>query len=213
MKKVRKIRKSGVLVYGVGVNDADYCVKPTLKDGTRTWCPYYRSWVRMLERGYCSKLKLKQPTYKDVTVCEEWHLFSNFKAWMEKQEWQGKPLDKDILIQGNRIYSPDSCMFVTVAINSLLTDNAIVRGRYPLGVSLYKPKGNFRAQINVNSKVKGLGYFETPMEAHKAWQIAKKQIIYDVTLEQTDERLKAALLFRCDQLKYDIDNGLETIKL
>lgn len=58
-----------------------------------------------------------------------------------------------------------------------------------------------------------LGNFRTPIEAHKAWQMAKKEIIYKVAQEQPDERLKDALILRCNQLQYDIDNGLETVKL
>ena len=35
----------------------------------------YKLWSDMLKRGYDEVFKLKYPTYKDVTVCEEWHNF------------------------------------------------------------------------------------------------------------------------------------------
>jgi len=39
---------------------------------------------------------------------------------MERQDWEGKHLDKDILIPGNKIYSPDRCIFVSSLINLLI---------------------------------------------------------------------------------------------
>ena len=79
--------KSGRLVYGAGINDADYVV---VKLGTievngvrkrkRVWyCPYYRVWTHMLERCYSDKYQDRKPTYKGCSVSEEWLRFSNFR--------------------------------------------------------------------------------------------------------------------------------------
>ena len=87
----------------------------------------------MLDRAYSDKYKQRQPTYRDVTVCEEWHSFMRFRAWMVEQDWEGKELDKDILFQGNKVYSPDTCVFVDKAVNLFLTDCAASRGEWPLG--------------------------------------------------------------------------------
>ena len=66
-------------------------------------------------------------SYKGVEVCEEWYNFQNFAEWCETQKFlnakdvKGKSyqLDKDILVKGNKIYSPDTCCFVPPEINSL----------------------------------------------------------------------------------------------
>jgi hypothetical protein len=105
-------------VHGVGINDADYEIHPTI-NGKKAMCKYYRSWHSMLERCYSKKVQARQPAYKGCTVCDEWLTFSNFKSWMIKQEWQGKALDKDIRVKGNKVYSPETCMFVTAKENTV----------------------------------------------------------------------------------------------
>ena len=110
------IRKKRKLIQGVGINDADYKISD---------CPYYSVWVDMIRRACDDQYKTKMPTYKDVTVCEEWKRFSIFKKWMEKQDWQGKTLDKDLLKPGNKVYSPDACCFLTDNANKFF---AVKRG-------------------------------------------------------------------------------------
>jgi hypothetical protein len=44
------------------------------------------------------------------------------------------------------------------------------------GVSFYKPLNKWRAYIYINSKIKHLGYFDTELEAHEAYQKTLKTI-------------------------------------
>jgi hypothetical protein len=99
-------------VYGVGINDADY-ITIYKSNGSTLTCPFYRRWKNMLSRCYDKKYLERNKTYKDCSVCKEWLTFSNFKAWMIKQDWRGNHLDKDITSQGNKVYSPNLCLFVT----------------------------------------------------------------------------------------------------
>ena len=131
MSKRKSNVKGKKLVYGVGINDADYAtqIKKTIgyENGKQKqkliWsCHFYEKWKSMLERCYSERFKIKFPTYKDCTVCEEWLTFSNFKSWMEEQDWQGKELDKDLLVVGNKIYSPQTCCFLTKMINTFIMD-------------------------------------------------------------------------------------------
>lgn len=200
------------LVCGVGLNDADYVVRPSV-NGKQVVCPFYNAWTHMLRRCYSEKLQERQPTYVGCSVCKEWLTFSNFKKWMQQQDWKGKQLDKDLIESGNKEYDPNSCVFISNSLNSLLVDCAAARGAFPLGVSWNKRDSKFESKIMLNGRNKHLGYFLTTKTAHAAWQIAKKDIIYSVAIEQSNERLKAALLLRCTQLQFDIDNNLETIKL
>lgn len=109
--------KKGTLVYGVGTNDADYQVAITEALGSKrviVWkCPYYQKWLNMLERVYGSD----RAAYEGVSVCESWLTFSNFRSWMEVQDWQGKELDKDVL--GSSVYGPDACLFIHKVVNTL----------------------------------------------------------------------------------------------
>lgn len=179
-------------VFGVGINDADYMVCPRINRKMLT-CPHYKVWVNMLNRCYSDKYQDKRPTYKGCSTCEEWLIFSKFKYWMVKQDWQGKCLDKDLLFQGNKIYSPETCVFVTIAINSLLTDCKATRGLWPQGVGFHKRVKKFHASIRINGKLKHIGYFDSKKEAHEAYKKEKYALIKEVALKQI-EPLRSALL-------------------
>lgn len=153
------------LVRGVGINDADYAIRT--KDGL---CPFYQRWHNMLTRCYDEKSLERQPTYKDCSVCEEWLTFSNFKAWMIKQDWQGKELDKDIANKGNKIYSPENCRFVTRRQNTDATVQPVrsTNSSGINGVSFFKALGKWRARIKIDGKDHHLGYFNSIEEAKQA---------------------------------------------
>ena len=179
----------------------------------------YKKWSAMMKRCYSEDYHVNHPTYKDCSVCEEWLTFSNFKSWMETQDWEGKDLDKDLLIYSNKMYSPNTCCFISPVINKFLTKRQNERGLYPLGVS-YRNKladmvneftSPFRARVSITTKHQThLGYFKTPEEAHRAWQKAKAALAFDLALEQTDERVKQGLMRVYEKILSDYEQGLET---
>jgi len=180
------------MIYGIGINDADYFVRPII-NGERVWCPYYRVWHDMLVRCYSERFHKLQSTYIDCEVCSEWQYFSKFKSWMEIQDWQGKHLDKDLL--GEKLYSPETCCFVPQWLNNLFNDHGRDRGEYPLGVC--QDRGKIKASIKINGKNKHLGYFDTPEapeEAHLVYLKAKKQHVYNLMKDYPDQRVKEAVL-------------------
>lgn len=195
-------------ICGVGINDADYVVNKykgiIAEDGNKKWvvvsrCPFYVVWKSMLNRGYDEKTKQKQPTYYDSSVCKEWHLFSTFKAWMETQDWQGKHLDKDILVPGNKIYSPETCIFVSRRLNSFVTDNAAARGEWPIGMHWNKKAGKFMAQCSnpLTGKNEYLGYFTTPEDAFEAWRARKlENVLKLAAVENLQDNIVEALINR-----------------
>ena len=219
------IKKGGV--YVVATNDANYVtsVQERLPNGKQklVWmCPAYVTWSSIIKRGFSYREKLKRPTYKDVTVCPEWLLFSNFRNWWVENNVRGWQLDKDILQKGNLVYGPDSCIYIPGHINSLLLDCAATRGGCPLGV--YKDNGLFKAQISMISSrtQKHLGRFNTPEQAHRAWQVGKIGAIKDAINKYTEEsnslgvfdvRIVDALNERIATLEDDIANGRETLVL
>jgi hypothetical protein len=81
-------------------------------------CPYYRKWFNMIRRCYDTNY-LYRHTYQDVSVCDDWLTFSNFRSWMMGQDWENKALDKDLLGDG-KLYSPNTCCFLPQSINNFL---------------------------------------------------------------------------------------------
>ena len=192
------------IVQGVGINNADYSIYKSEKINgkwVRVWtCPYYQKWKSMLHRCYSENYHKKKPTYIGCSVCNDWLLFSNFKLWMENQDWKGKQLDKDILVDGNKIYSPETCVFLHHKVNSFTTESNSARGEYPIGVCWNTDHLMFQAQCRNPFKSKGenLGYFESPDEAHNAWKARKLELAIELANSEfvTDERVRKALIAR-----------------
>lgn len=179
-------------IFGVGINDADYTVTPVI-DGVRVFCPFYTKWHSMLRRCYSLKALTDRPTYQGCVVCDAWLVFSNFKTWMEKQDWKGKTLDKDFFGDGS-IYSPSTCCFVELWLNTLFNARAALRGLYPIGVSKDHRINRFQAQLQINGRIKYLGLFDTPKEASIAYKKAKRQYVIDKMRDYPDQRIKRAVL-------------------
>lgn len=173
----------------VAFNDADYMVEPTI-NGKRVSCKFYRTWHHMIHRAYGNIFKLNNQTYIGVTVCESWLTFSNFKKWMESQNWHGNELDKDIINPNNKIYSPDNCCFVSSKVNLLLGNCRARRGKYPIGVYFNRVSNKFQASCSDgNGASKHLGFYKTPELAHAAWLKFKLSVIDEVIATLTDIRV------------------------
>ena len=203
--KIKKLR-TPKLVFGVGINDADYVIK---KWGTievkgkqkqkLVWeCPYYRAWKGMLMRCYSDKYQEKYPTYEGCSVSGDWLRFSNFRSWMEDQDWEGLQLDKDLLFEDNKVYSAETCVFVSSMVNLFTTDSGASRGEWLIGVNLDKRVGKFQSRCSnpFTKKQENLGYFDCEIEAHQAWLNRKLELAHLLAAEQTDDRVAKALIER-----------------
>jgi hypothetical protein len=196
-----------MLVYGKGLNDVSYTVKIWQTIGQVNgkqkqkliWiCPYYGVWQGMLKRCYSKNYQQKQPTYEGCSVCEEWLKLSGFKAWMETQDWEGKQLDKDILFIGNKVYAPETCVFVSAKTNSFMSDAGSIRGQWPIGVCWSKRHGKFMAGCRnpFTGMRENLGYFRSPEDAHQAWLKCKLDFAKQLAELQNDARVAKALIDR-----------------
>ncbi len=163
-------------VFGKGINDAWYKTRIVV-DGVIIESPAYAAWVRMLRRAYDPKHKERQPTYIGVTVCDEWLTFSNFDKWYMLNHVEGYELDKDIKIPGNKVYSPDACIYVPKCINALLNKNNNVKGKYPTGVSIRKRTGRFETSICIDNKRVFVASRGTAEEAYNEYKKAKNKEI------------------------------------
>ena len=99
----------------------------------------YQIWQHIFERCYSDEFHKNYPTYKGCEVCEEWYCYTNFKKWYDEHYYELEnervELDKDILIKGNRIYSPETCIFVPKKINIIFSRNNPKENGLPRGVS------------------------------------------------------------------------------
>lgn len=152
---------------------------------SKTHFKIYYTWNGMLERCYSEKLQKKRPTYIDCTVDTGWCNFQNFAKWFEENYKENQHLDKDILIKGNKIYSPDTCAFVPQQINYLFVKCNSKRGKYPIGV--FKRGNRFKVQMNINSIQVHLGLFNTPEEAFQTYKTAKEKYIKEVANKYKDQ--------------------------
>jgi hypothetical protein len=154
------------MVYGQGIYDGDIVVRPT----GGVMHPAYMKWMAMLGRCYCPVQQKRDPSYEGVTVCEEWKLFSNFYAWLQTWDnWDNLELDKDII--GGRVYSPSTCLMISPELNKFLSYQK-KQGKLA-GCYYEKSREKYKANINIDGKVKTLGRFETELDAHLCWLRAK----------------------------------------
>lgn len=128
-------------LFGVGVfGDGD---RKGVVNGKTT--KEYMFWHGMHRRCYDPKYHEIYPSYIDCEVREEWQNFQVFCDWYDKNKptEQGRwELDKDILVEGNRIYSPDACVFVRSAENNEKCRAKVFKFKNPNGevVEIYNLK-------------------------------------------------------------------------
>lgn len=153
---------SAALVYGFGINDVPIRWIGNSKP------QFYQTWCGMLARCYSPQYLDLYPTYRDCHVDPRWLNLSCFKAWMDNQKYEGMVLDKDLLVPGNRIYSPETCLFIPAWVNSLLANLSSKRRTLPMGVGLCGKR--FKASYKSFGKVVFIGAFDNPEEAHVAYR-------------------------------------------
>lgn len=155
---------------GVGKHSAYQDGKPTKA---------YLVWSSMLARCYSIKSLAENPTYVDCSVSDEWLNFQNFAQWCSQQgkdpSWQ---LDKDILVTGNRIYSPKACRLVPRILNTLVSVPQRTDSKLPLGVS--ERNGMFYASLKAAGSTISYGPYPMPNLAFAAYRRAKKAHLLEV---------------------------------
>lgn len=173
----------------------------------------YSVWRGMIDRCYNSNSK-QYHCYggRGVTVCEEWHNYSNFEKWYDTnfytlESGERVEIDKDILVDDNKIYSPTTCIFAPKQINTMFIDGGSSKKKkndLPIGVYYDKEKKKYRSEIDIKGKAKKLGTFNTPEEAEAVYLKAKSEYIKqmaeeykEVIPEQLYKRLLELASFCC----------------
>lgn len=118
----------------------------------------------------------RNPTYIGCTMSENFKNFQFFAEWCQAQIGYGKPkydIDKDILVQGNKEYHEDKCVFVPHPLNSFLVANDSRRGKYPQGIHLASC-GQLKVNVCVNGTMQHIGIYKTEQAAYAAYKQAKE---------------------------------------
>ena len=183
-------------VHTVGINDAKYMVSIEV-NGKKLICPAYKAWANMLCRSYSERYHDIQPTYSNVSVCDEWHRFIAFREWWVKNQVDGYAMDKDIVGDGME-YNKHSCIFVPSWLNNFITDRGASRGRYKIGVSLDKRSGKFRSMCRnpITGMNEYLGAFDDQELAHATWRDRKLEICLELKgeMDSIDDRIYNGVL-------------------
>lgn len=101
----------GVGFFGVGQHEYGTSKKEN---------PAYMHWRAMMQRCYSPYRLNINTSYINCYVCDDWHNFQVFATWYcdnHPNDGISYQLDKDIKFDGNKIYSPETCMFVTKGEN------------------------------------------------------------------------------------------------
>ena len=182
-------RYYGVGYLGVGKHRVIKDKRPT---------PSYSAWTFLMMRLFCEKRLLVNPTYRGCTICKSWCNFQVFSDWFYSHESYGLgyELDKDLLISGNRHYSPETCVMMPQEINKALKTvqvNSVVAG-----VRKRKSSKGYQSRCTVaNGERKYLGSFLTPEEAFAAYVKAKEEYIHSLAEKwhcKIEERAYQALM-------------------
>lgn len=188
--------KSGYICYDANKNDVE---NGNVKDrfhknkyggylGSKVPTDKYISamWENMFSRCYSKKEIEKHPTYKDCYVCEEWFCYSTFYSWFKDNKWGNNDLklvpDKDILMKGNKVYSPNTVILVPHRINTLIIKTDSTRNGI-IGTWLNQ-NGKYTAQCNTGNKTnRNLGSYNTKEEAFEVYKQAKENYIKQIANE------------------------------
>ena len=156
-------------------DDGGKWLKSYMDAGVQCTTKSYKLWTHMKDRctpgGYYQK---RRPTYIGCTYSENFHSFQYFAEWCNTQVGygcKGWQLDKDLLAaKGVKFYSEDMCVFVPGSLNMFMAGNMTNKSGYAKGVGA--ARGKFYSQAHNHGK-RHLGYFDTEVEAAKAYATAK----------------------------------------
>lgn len=184
------------MLYGFGINDADYVTFPTV-NGVRVKCKAFQAWQNMLARAYSKSYHSRYPTYIGVTVCDEWRSFMKFREWWLTNHVDGWELDKDLLSDGG-IYSPKSCIYIPRWLNGFLCGADAARGGLPIGVRYEDSRGLFRSECShpITGRKIFIGRFTCQDKAHQAWLSKKISIANELkeAMNSIDARIYDAVV-------------------
>lgn len=141
----------------------------------------YQVFVGMFSRCYDPYTQSKQTAYIGCSVDPRFYDFQVFAKFYVENPFcgLGYHLDKDLLIRGNRVYSPEACTLLPPEVNSALASTPESESGLPLGVN--KIDNGYVARLNKTGQGREyLGYYKTADEAHNVYVKAKEDYIHSL---------------------------------
>jgi hypothetical protein len=165
----------------------------------------YQTWLDMIKRCYAPKTKQAKRDYEDVYVCEDWHNYQSFAKWFYKYHVEGFRLDKDLQDLTKRCYSPETCTFLPVELNSFFT------GGLKRGIHYNKKRRKWVAQCqngelcekSGKKKQTYLGAYEHEQEALEVYRDFKRDKL-EVLLEKYKEYVTPEIISNTHQIINEI---------
>lgn len=86
----------------------------------------FEIWKKMIGQCYSGKIKM----YENVSVCEEWHNYCNFREWYDNNYLKGFDLclNKALFTMDNKICSPETCCFLPKELNDYIQMHKLNNG-------------------------------------------------------------------------------------
>lgn len=149
----------------------------------------YSRWAGILERCLVSDENFC-PAYQESELDEIWYNYSEFKLWFFSQPILSKlkvadlHVDKDLLVQGNKNYSPELCCLIPKQLNSAIVIRNTSNTGLP-GVSHRNDyPGTYRASssaiVDGRRRTKYLLSSKDPLECFYAYKEFKEAYFKDL---------------------------------
>ncbi len=162
-------------IYGLGYyGDESFTSTLSKRDSEKA----LEAWHTMFKRCYSEKVHVVSKSYIGCEVSTEWFNFQSFAQFYTEYKQEGWELDKDLLVRGNKVYGPHTCVWLPRNINGYIKTNSNRRGSCFIGVKLSYLGDHYEARCrDMDGKQKMLGKFSTEAEAFDTYKIFKESVI------------------------------------
>jgi hypothetical protein len=133
-------------------------------------------------------------------ISEDFLTFSNFKKFMDKNDWQNKTLTRELHSIDNTYYSTDTCHFVCDDVLALVKRKSFASDYVGLFYDARQDK--FRATIFFRGKRIYCGTYKKADDARKAYFLKKSELLTLVAEKEKNQRNKKAL-FNMAEVYFD----------
>lgn len=155
--------------------------------------PQYATWAGLILRCYDPYTMNKCLSYINCEVCSEWANYQTFAKYYDENIYEIPnekiQIDKDILSGylnlDNKIYSPDTCLFVPQTINNLFPNHKRFRGKELIGVYYdgrldQKINNRYTTYISKFGKRIHLGSYPTEIQAFNVYKREKEKYVKEM---------------------------------
>lgn len=184
----------GVGFIGVGIYGS--------KLGGKVFTPHYRLWIGIMERCYSGHARWRN--YTECSVDERWHNFQEFAEWCTHQKGfdVGYAIDKDILIQGNKVYSPETCVFVPQEVNNVFRVNIRDKGLPP---GIFKGRRGFDVVSTYvqggGNRISGFSSVEDAVVKYNEIKADRIDFLVETFRNELDPKAITAMIITSDKLR------------